>query len=140
MVGCDREKTGQMLYDQPRAVIDGPGNRECASIPYLKSQGRMKTMRDPVRGFVSDRLMVQRKLDRCRLVVRRDSIACSIFPRVQRNPRMPLRLVISSFLFAFGLDALSLSRQAAAAQIPGESQTGILYAITHLHPIAYIIL
>ena len=46
----------------------------------------------------------------------------------------PLQLAFSSIL------VLLASPATAAGQIPGEEQIGIFHTITHLHPVAYVIL
>jgi len=103
-------------------------------------QRTMKTLWDPARGLASDRLNTTRKLGKFQPLAPRHSISFSSFLRIPREPRGTLLTTVSLFLFMILLDVLLLCGPAAAAQVPGESQTGILYALTHLHPIAYIIL
>lgn len=49
-------------------------------------------------------------------------------------------LLPAALMFLVLLNAFFLVDSAAASQIPGESRAGVLYAITHLHPIVYAIL
>jgi len=64
--------------------------------------------------------------------------ARSFWAREFAAPRATFFLV-TSFSCLVVLDAF-LTGTVAAAQVPGEARAGILYAITHLHPLAYVIL